>query len=82
MSTGELTLVDALVGEALLFFKACEKNQRGELTLAEVDQKIDQLAIAIQSIDKAGGSPDDWAEHLFLLSNFRLSTPCCEETLR
>jgi hypothetical protein len=64
VSTRELTLADALVGEAVVFFSALEKSQRGELTLAEVDERIDLLAIIVQSLDVAGGNPDTWSEHL------------------
>ena len=64
MSAPELTLADTLVGEAMIFFRAYEKSQRGELTLEEVDQRIDMLGIVVQSLDVAGGNPETWPEHM------------------
>jgi hypothetical protein len=59
-----MTLADALVGEALLFFAAFDKAERGELSLEDVDARIDNLAIVIQSLDVARGNPEHWVDHL------------------
>jgi len=64
MSAPEFTLADTLVSEALTFFSNYEKSQRGELTLEEVDERIDMLGIVIQSLDVAGGNPETWFDHV------------------
>lgn len=60
----DLTLADALVGEALFFFNDYEKSERAELTLEEVDKQIDMLAVAIQGLDVARSNPGSWPEYL------------------
>lgn len=62
--TEDFTLADAIVAETLFFFSAFDKAERGELTLEEVDARIDNLSIVIQSLDVARGNPDNWSEHL------------------
>jgi hypothetical protein len=64
VAPGDLTLADALVGEALFFFDAYEKSERGKLTLEEVDRRIDMLGFAIQGLDVARSNPDSWPEYL------------------
>jgi hypothetical protein len=60
----DLTLADALVGEVLIFFAAFDKAERGELSLEEVDARIDNIAIVVQSLDVARGNPETWSDHL------------------
>lgn len=62
--TENLTLADTVVAEALIFFSAYDRAERGELSMEEVDARIDNLAIAIQSLDVARSNPDNWFEHL------------------
>jgi hypothetical protein len=64
VASGDLTLADTLVAEALLFFNAYEKSERGELTLEEIHERIDMLGIAIQGLDVARSNPDSWPEYL------------------
>jgi hypothetical protein len=64
VAPGDLTLADTLVGEVLFFFNAYEKSERGELTLEEVDKRIDMLGVAIQGLDVARSNPDSWPEYL------------------
>lgn len=64
MSAPAQSLADVLIGESLIFFANHAKVQEGQLTLEAVDERIDLLAIVVQSLDVAGGNPDSWPDHL------------------
>jgi hypothetical protein len=64
VAAGEMTLADAIVVETMVFFSAHEEGERGELTLDRIDDRIDALAIVIQSLDVARSNPQSWSEHL------------------
>jgi hypothetical protein len=62
VSEPELTLADLVLGEALLFFKAFGEMTEGALTQDVVDERIDTLALGIQSTDVARSNPEAWVE--------------------
>lgn len=57
-----MTLADLVLGEALMFFKAFGEVTEGALTRDAVDERIDTLALGIQSTDVARSNPESWAE--------------------
>jgi hypothetical protein len=59
-----LSLGDIVVSEALVYFDKYEKAASGALKLDEVDERIDELGIAVQSLDLARSDPGNWSEHL------------------
>jgi hypothetical protein len=59
-----ISLADIVLTEAVLFFGAYEEAQSGELRLDIVDERIDALGIAVQSLDLARSNPENWFEHL------------------
>lgn len=60
VSEPQLTLADLVLGEALLFFKAFGEMTEGALTQDTVDERIDTLALGIQSTDVARSNPEAW----------------------
>jgi len=58
----EMTLADLVLAEVLMFFKALGDMTEGALTLDVVDERIDTLALGIQSTDLARSNPESWVE--------------------
>jgi hypothetical protein len=58
------TLVDIVLSEVVAFLRVFEEMQDGRVTLEQVDERIDALGLAIQSIDVARSNPESWAEFL------------------
>jgi hypothetical protein len=61
-SEPEMTLADLVLAEALMFFKAFGDLTEGALTRDAVDERIDTLALGIQSTDLARSNPESWIE--------------------
>lgn len=57
-----MTLADLVLAEVLMFFKAFGDMTEGALTRDAVDERIDTLALGIQSTDLARSNPESWTE--------------------
>lgn len=72
-----MTLVDTVLSQALLFFKDFDEMTAGQLALDTVDERLEILALGIQSTDLARSNPDQWMELVpGPISSYEYLWPC------
>ena len=72
-----MTLVDTVLGQTLIFFKDFDEMTAGRLALDTVDERLDILALGIQSTNLARSNPDQWMELVpGPISSYEYLWPC------